>query len=121
MEETREIDEYQEIIEELLRQTRTRKIEWTPSSINNQFTISLGDGSITIDYYDEEDRDEEEDPIYRVIFYNQRGESIVSLSIWNATDPDYALFSNLWKEIIDKYYLKKETLASIRQSLGMEK
>lgn len=114
------MDELTDIIRGLLSKTEQRKINWSPTSVRNQFQASLGDGSVQMDFFDIEDQmNDPESTLYRVDILNSRGESIAYSAVSDATDSDFELMRDLWKEITDFYYRRSETLSSMRAALGI--
>lgn len=112
-------NEYKQIVEALISQTKTRKIEWLPTNIRNQFSVSLGDGTVVVDYFDDDNRMDEM-PLYKIAFLNMRDETIENLCVWDDTNEDYNLFHSLWTELTDSYFKRSETLGSIRAALGID-
>lgn len=114
------MNEYTDIIRGLLRKTESRRLNWTPTEIKNQFIAPLGEGTVQMDFFDIEDQMTDPDStIYRVDFLNNKGESVANTLVSDRTDSNFDLLDKLWKEVTDSYYRRTETLSSMREALGL--
>lgn len=111
-----------EIVQRLYELTKSNEKVWSRTSLVSQFSVESGKGRINFIYNDPELANGEYiPPIYRILILNDRHEVLESIDV--EEDKKYTLLyqrmEKLWLEIQDKYYKKSETLASIKEDLGL--
>lgn len=121
------MDKRIEILKELLRRTKNREANWTPTNIVDQYSFDLGTGKVIMDY-NRPNVGMSLDPFiphydYKATFFNKKGTEIDSLSVTDANkiSDNYKLLENLWNEIEDAYLGRNETLDSMLDALGLSK
>lgn len=108
-----------QIVREILKQTRSKDLEWHPTNIRNQYSVRIGIGEVVVDYNDEVDDKYGTLPTFRISFLNIRGEAVDKIEVQDSADSHYGLFYNLWNAILESYFQKNETMTSIRAALGI--
>lgn len=118
-----EKQEYRQVIQKLYIMTKSNEKVWTRTNLISQFSVESGKGRINIIYNDQEQIVlGPVPPIYQLLILNENNEIIDSVDSDgpHKNNEMYELLDKLWKEIVDQYYKKTETITSIKEDLGIE-
>src|SRR4051812_37307669 len=90
-----------ELAKKLLNKTKKRQINWSKASGEEQFSLILQDGSLTIENFEDQDGLN-----FRLVIYNDRGEEIERELVYlkKSKKEEFDLFNELSNEIKRSYY-----------------
>jgi hypothetical protein len=110
-------EKLQRIIELLTEKTRAKKAIWNKSSGNNQFKLSINDGSaVTITEWS----DNYNNITYEVTIFNSNGDAIerFNTDLDGSSKEDYHLLQTFHKAASDSYYKVEETMDALFDSIS---
>lgn len=116
------MEEYQQIVQKLYDMTKLKEKVWSRTNLISQFSVESGKGRFNIIYNDPDQvYIGPTPPVYQLLILNENNEIIESIDS-DCTYKNkgmYELMDKLWKEIVDQYYKKTETIKSIKEDLGI--
>lgn len=115
-------EKLKKLIELLIERTSARTAIWSKGSADNQFKLSVSEGTaITINYWV---HDYNEPEMYIIAIFNQNGDQIESFNTHldgNSDVLSFNLLKELHKVVSNQYYKVEETMDILLASLQTDK
>ncbi|MBB3124554.1 hypothetical protein FHS04_002077 [Mesoflavibacter sabulilitoris] len=106
-------DKLKELIRRLTEKNQSDKIIWKKTSTETEFKATIGNSTITVNNFDDQDGEN-----YTFTIYNKNGEKIEDILLMDSMgDNNIILLKELYSSVIETYYQVDKTIDDILDDL----